>query len=115
MLMFDDDDWEEREDPRREYKMWEKAAMLQGRLVILEGGCGKRVPTVRQHSNALVKKGAALVRINSLQSDAVTPQTPGNKTVSLHCGVLHALRGIDAFISKVREAGAGGKASGKEP
>lgn len=108
VLMFDDDDWDEPEEPEREYIKWEKAAMLPGRVVILEGGCGKRVPTVRQHSNSLVKKGASLIRINSLESDVITPKAAfGVRTVPLQCGVLHALKGIDAFISRARGKGVG--------
>lgn len=111
VLMFDDEDWEEPDGPPREYARWEKAALGQGRTVIVEGGCGKRVPTVRLHNNALVKKGAWLIRINSLEGDAVTPPAgPGGRTVSLKCGVLHALRGIDAFLARTRgvREGAGG-------
>jgi NAD-dependent SIR2 family protein deacetylase len=71
ILMFDDDQWIEPTD--RRYKKWRKtmlhALLTQARekLVILEFGCGKRVPTVRMHNEQLLRKlgvKATLIRIN---------------------------------------------------
>ncbi len=87
----------------KEYKRYAKNALAavkeQGaRLVIVEGGCGKRVPTVRQNSDKLVKLGAQLIRINL--------DYPGSKnasrTVSLEMRVLEALEGIDMAIRRLR-------------
>ena len=72
------------------------------RLVILEAGCGLRVPTVRMHSERLLKLtkkyGTRLVRIN--------PETPScakeaAATIAVQDGCLDALRKIDA---KMKEA-----------
>jgi len=53
---------------------------LGKKVVILEGGCGKRVPTVRLNSNKLVGSGADLIRINL--DFPLNPKYP-SKTVSL--------------------------------
>jgi hypothetical protein len=85
------------------YKRYVKNALAAvkdhgARLVIIEGGCGKRVPTVRQNSDKLVKLGAELIRINL--------DYPGSKnasrTVSLEMRVLEALQGIDMAIRRLR-------------
>ena len=68
-------------------------------FVIIEGGCGKRVPTVRNNSEKLVKQGAELIRIN-----LDYPTNPSNpaKTVSLEMQVLTALEGIGMAIRRLR-------------
>ena len=85
------------------YRQYAKKALAavkeQGaRFVIIEGGCGKRVPTVRQNSDKLVKLGAHLIRINL--------DFPGSKnaskTISLEMRVLEALEGIDMAIRRLR-------------
>ena len=90
------------------YRRWEAGvrralkADRSKRLVILEAGCGLRVPTVRMHSERLLKLtkkyGTRLVRIN--------PETPGcakeaAATIAVQDGCLDALRKIDA---KMKEA-----------
>jgi len=68
-------------------------------MVVLEGGCGKRVPTVRLNSEKLVKGGASLIRINlDYPGNSKAP----NKTVSLEMQVLSALQGIDGAIRRLR-------------
>ena len=78
------------------------------KLVIVEVGCGLRVPTVRRNSERLLKKtaryGTQLIRIN--------PDRPENRktpeaTISIRASCLNALLHIDALISaKCAEAGA---------
>ena len=86
------------------YKRFAKKAVSEmkegaGKMVIIEGGCGKRVPTVRLNSEKLVKLGASLIRINlDYPGNSKAP----NKTVSLEMQVLAALRGIDAAIRRLR-------------
>eukprot|EP00802_Teleaulax_amphioxeia_P006370 Tamp_06374.p3 GENE.Tamp_06374~~Tamp_06374.p3 ORF type:complete len:360 (+),score=72.23 Tamp_06374:1638-2717(+) len=101
VLMFDDDDWVDVQT--KGYRQYAKKALAavkeQGaRFVIIEGGCGKRVPTVRQNSDKLVKLGAHLIRINL--------DFPGSKnaskTISLEMRVLEALEGIDMAIRRLR-------------
>ncbi|EKX46935.1 hypothetical protein GUITHDRAFT_162849 [Guillardia theta CCMP2712] len=84
------------------YKTWVKRAVanmkLGKKVVILEGGCGKRVPTVRLNSNKLVASGADLIRINL--DFPLNPKYP-SKTVSLQTSVLNALVGIDEAIRRL--------------
>lgn len=86
------------------YKRFAKKALGSikeggGKMVIIEGGCGKRVPTVRLNSEKLVKLGASLIRINlDYPSNSKAP----GKTVSLEMQVLAALQGIDAAIRRLR-------------
>ena len=69
------------------------------RLVILEAGCGLRVPTVRKHSEKLLKQtgkyNTTLIRIN--------PERPDNKknaaaTISIRDTCLHAVNKIDEAL-----------------
>eukprot|EP00293_Proteomonas_sulcata_P008060 CAMPEP_0184304246 /NCGR_PEP_ID=MMETSP1049-20130417/13821_1 /TAXON_ID=77928 /ORGANISM="Proteomonas sulcata, Strain CCMP704" /LENGTH=275 /DNA_ID=CAMNT_0026616011 /DNA_START=261 /DNA_END=1088 /DNA_ORIENTATION=+ len=92
VLMFDDEEWVEVSE--RPYNNWIRAAK-QGmkdrkKLVILEGGCGKRVPTVRMNSNSLTAAGAELIRINLDFPD--NPKTP-QRTTSFRTSVLWLLPG----------------------
>ena len=70
------------------------------RLVIVEAGCGLRVPTVRKHSEKLLRQtgklGTTLIRIN--------PDRPDNKknpaaTISIRDTCLGAITRIDAAIA----------------
>lgn len=102
ILMFDDDDWVG--VPAGHYKRFAKEALAAvnksgAKLVVLEGGCGKRVPTVRLNSEKLVKHGAELVRINL---DYASNSKGASKTVSLAINVLAALQGIDMAIRRLR-------------
>ena len=115
VLMFDDGAWvgETASGPlgpghsqARSYRAWEKAVKAEmkaggrKRLVVLEVGSGLRVPTVRQHSERLLrhtlKFGGRLIRIN--------PDYPECKgklaaaTISIRDTCLDALRKIDAHV-----------------
>jgi hypothetical protein len=109
--MFDD----ERciETSPRAYDRWEArvCASLRRdptkRLVILEGGCGMRVPTVRQNSERLLKAlapyGAKLVRINLDFPDV--RQSLALHAVPIRSKCLHALETIDRAINVRLEQG----------
>ena len=114
--MFDDDQWIGDSAPGplgpghsqgRAYRAWEAAVKRElkrdsrKKLVILEAGCGLRVPTVRRHSEKLLRKlgrhGTTLIRIN--------PDWPDNKkdpsgthTVALRDTCLAAVQKIDDAI-----------------
>ena len=115
ILMFDDNAWIGDAAPgplgpghsqARSYRAWEAAvkrelkADRRKRLVILEAGCGLRVPTVRKHSEKLLRQtgklGTTLIRIN--------PDRPDNKknaaaTISIRDTCLGAITGIDAAVA----------------
>jgi hypothetical protein len=115
ILMFDDNAWIGDAAPgplgpghsqARSYRAWEAAvkrelkADRRKRLVILEAGCGLRVPTVRKHSEKLLRQtgklGTTLIRIN--------PDRPDNKknpaaTISIRDTCLGAISRIDAAIA----------------
>ena len=72
------------------------------KLVIIEAGCGLRVPTVRKHSERLLRQtgklGTTLIRIN--------PEKPDNKkdpaammTIPIRDGCLNALTKIDQAVN----------------
>ncbi len=48
------------------------------------------------------RKGASLIRINTLASHAATPSPSfGAKSISLQCGVLHAVHSIDNILERM--------------
>jgi len=101
VLMFGDDRCVETDGGR--YREWEArvtAALKKDpakRLVIIEGGAGVRVPTVRENSERLLKKlaphGATLVRIN-LDYPEVRASL-ARSSISLRSQCLPALETID--------------------
>ena len=103
VLMFDDEDWVESDS--KAYCRFEKKALKAlkeggSSLVVIEGGCGKRVPTVRRNSEKLVKHGAKLIRIN-LDYPGCS-RTAAHRTVSLEMTALRALEGIDMALQRLR-------------
>lgn len=113
VLMFDDDCWIDVDD--RHYRSWRKNVVkemthtgVRKRLVILELGCGLRVPTVREHNEALLKKlgdiGATLIRIN-MEFAANAKQA--SRTISIKAGCLEALQKIAAAVDVLQAADRG--------
>ncbi|KAG8469173.1 hypothetical protein KFE25_007691 [Diacronema lutheri] len=104
ILMFEDGSCVET-DPDA-YEAWEarvRASLRRDpskRLVILEGGCGLRVPTVRRNSERLLKAlaayGTTLVRINLERAEG-RPALAHN-TVSIRARCLPALETLDRAI-----------------
>lgn len=86
VLLFDDFAW----DPTRADAQWERlSAWVDGldlaRMVVLECGAGRALPTIRRFSEQLAGYGATLVRINPRE-----PQAPRG-AVSLPLGARDAL------------------------
>eukprot|EP00741_Cyanophora_paradoxa_P022925 tig00021525_g22145.t1 len=104
VLMFEDGAWVERDDgPYRRWERRVRRALREDpgrRLVVLEAGCGLRVPTVRRNSERLLRetadRGTTLVRINP-DHPAVTGAPP-HAFVSLRDSALSALRRLDGYI-----------------
>ena len=119
ILMFDDNAWMGDEAPGplgpghsqpRCYRQWEaavKAALKadrRKRLVILELGCGLRVPTVRRHAERLLKQtikyNTQLVRINLDEPEARKHGKLAGAIISLRSTCLAALQQVDSHINE---------------
>jgi NAD-dependent SIR2 family protein deacetylase len=94
ILMFGDPWWDEArsQEQSRRMRAWVER-VHGGKLVVIECGAGKAIPTVRRLSEQIARGlGAVLVRINVRDPD-------GPKgTLSLAVGALAALREIDAKL-----------------
>jgi NAD-dependent SIR2 family protein deacetylase len=95
ILMFGDGGWD---STRTDLQESDLEAWLRGlgraRLVVVECGAGRAIPTVRQFSEELVHGGATLVRINPREA-----QGPRG-TIVMPCGALEGLRLIDAQLGR---------------
>lgn len=94
ILMFSDGAWVVTRSSPQENALfaWTDARDAR-KLVVIEMGAGKAIPTVRYLSEHYQKKGATLVRINPRESDGP------NGTLSLPMGALDALESIDAVLT----------------
>ncbi|MBF0187686.1 MAG: NAD-dependent deacetylase [Magnetococcales bacterium] len=97
VLMFGDWSWNGERTSAQGRRMH---AFLEGvrhngwRLVILEFGAGKAVPTVRQQSEAVAESlECTLIRINPRD-----PEVPGPEQISLPMGALAGLEAIRACL-----------------
>lgn len=105
ILMFDDSCCIETRPSA--YKAWESRVGVElrkdasKRLVILEGGCGLRVPTVRRNSERVLKSlgayGTRLIRLNLDHPNC--RQSLAHSTVPIRARCLPALELIDRAIS----------------
>jgi len=92
ILMFNDALWNPAvaEAQQRRYREW-LASVRGARLVIVELGAGRAIPTVRMQSERVVAShGARLIRINPRE-----PEVPSGQ-LGLPCGALAGLRAISA-------------------
>lgn len=79
------------EEQHRRYKAWD-AQVNPKDLVILEMGAGTAIPSIRMESEAYLRAGATLIRINPRESH-------GPKgTISIPAGALEALQAIDDLL-----------------
>lgn len=94
VLMFNDSDWHPERTAAQERRLERWLARVEGRrLVIVECGAGRAVPTVRRACEAIAARpGARLVRINPRE-----PEAPLG-AISLPAGALEALTAIDEVI-----------------
>ncbi len=90
ILMFGDGDWIATRSTHQFYKYDEwQAQHAKARIVTIEMGAGKEIPTARYASDSMP---GITVRINPRDAD-------GNKnTISIAMGALEALLGIDKFL-----------------
>lgn len=94
ILMFCDYRWVEERSRRQRERFNAFLARLGGRrIVVVEMGAGSAIPTVRALSERVGGfAGARVVRINTRESQIAPPH------LSILCGALEALRGIDAAL-----------------
>ncbi|MGE4550796.1 MAG: Sir2 family NAD-dependent protein deacetylase [Opitutales bacterium] len=98
VLMFGDWDWDSSRssEQQRRHQQW-LIQRADRKMVVIEIGAGKAVPTVRMNCEAIAAEtGGKLIRINVRDSEI--PR--GN--VSLPIGGLEALQRIDAILEEMR-------------
>ena len=99
VLMFDDDKFMENEAEAEQFAVFSKEMMKSKSLLLLEFGCGLRVPTIRENFERWLrirlKKGklAQLVRVNPGEEKL------GVKTRVWAGKVQHVKVGAEEFIS----------------
>eukprot|EP01100_Stratorugosa_tubuloviscum_P002197 TRINITY_DN14_c0_g2_i1.p1 TRINITY_DN14_c0_g2~~TRINITY_DN14_c0_g2_i1.p1 ORF type:complete len:149 (-),score=44.70 TRINITY_DN14_c0_g2_i1:15-461(-) len=106
ILMFDDCEWIAQSNFM--WIDWQQTVNdiinkeTQNSLCILELGCGKNVPTLREKSEQLLNEmpNTKLIRINPFEPEADS-QIDLTKFLSINNGALSALESIDYFISKI--------------
>ncbi len=93
ILMFGDGGWDEARSAAQEARL---GAWLSGlgaaRVAVVECGAGTAIPSVRHFSERLLRRKAALVRINVREAEV-----PAGG-IGLAMGALEALRGMDALL-----------------
>nr|VFK43029.1 MAG: NAD-dependent protein deacetylase, SIR2 family [Candidatus Kentron sp. TC]VFK43031.1 MAG: NAD-dependent protein deacetylase, SIR2 family [Candidatus Kentron sp. TC] len=97
VLMFGDGDWHSERTDAQEAAFRRWLAKIRGaRLVIIECGAGRAVPTVRRTCEAVARDfDATLIRINSREPEG----PPG--TLSIAAGALATLMEIDSRLKGV--------------
>lgn len=118
VLMFHDRQWIANTKEENAYIVWESVMelMLQEdptlNLVVLEIGCGMRVPSVRRETEMVVadviegcgRPQATLIRVNPDFSKCDNPVILANdRFLSIPSKGLEALEGIDAELTKLRQ------------
>jgi NAD-dependent SIR2 family protein deacetylase len=92
ILMFDDFDWISRrsDEQLHELNAWRRD---HGRVVVVEIGAGKAIPTVRRYAELASAATGALVRINPRD-----PEIRHNRGVSLPHAALPTLTALDSLV-----------------
>lgn len=97
ILMFNDWGWTPQRcesQSRAEARWLDSIAEGQARVVVVEIGAGKAIPSVRHFGHRISHElDGRIIRINPGES-----QVPSSMDVGLAMGSLEALRGIDALI-----------------
>ncbi len=97
ILMFGDWSWLSDRTRRQENSFDEFVTDNRGEpLVVVELGAGTAIPTIRHTSERLGRQsGGAVIRINPREAQIPPP------AISLSCGALEGLSGIDALLVKM--------------
>eukprot|EP00659_Diplonema_papillatum_P007894 gene7894-12122_t len=110
VVMFADDDCVSTPFMGRDYQAWEDAMEAGGegkRLVVLEFGCGKRVPALRDEGELVVRDfnaahgaaSATLFRVNTAAEDCHVDDEGLSDSVVPICFEHRVTRRIDAIIA----------------
>lgn len=93
ILMFGDSSWVSDRKDRQQLRFRKFMQTHIGkRIVTIEMGAGKAIPTIRSISEGLgSEENISVIRINPYDSGIDAPH------ISISCGALEALRGIDAL------------------
>jgi len=92
ILMFGDWGWLEQRSAEQNRRMSDWLRKVE-RLLVIEIGAGTNIPTVRLVGESLP---ARLIRINPSE-----PELGEGKGISIACGGLEALRGIESALSRL--------------
>jgi NAD-dependent SIR2 family protein deacetylase len=94
ILMFGDWSWLSERTAGQERRFDEFVCEQRGRnMVVIEMGAGTAIPTIRHTSEELGRRiGATVIRINPREAQIVPSH------ISLPCGALQGLRGIEAAL-----------------
>jgi len=93
VLMFGDFDWIGKR--KTGYNKWKREVMeSNAKLAILEVGCGKRVPTVRNESENIVKELGKKELVTLIRINPDFPECKYGHTISIRAGALDALTKI---------------------
>lgn len=92
ILMFGDWGWLEQRSAEQNRRMSDWLRKVE-RLLVIEIGAGTNIPTVRLMGESLP---ARLIRINPSE-----PELGEGKGISIACGGLEALRGIESALSRL--------------
>jgi NAD-dependent SIR2 family protein deacetylase len=99
ILMFGDDEWDPERSYQQEIRLGNWLKSLEGaRLVIVECGAGKAVPTVRYFCEDMARRfDARLIRLNVRD-----PEVP-SRQIGLPLGALAGLQAIDRLLPDVEQ------------
>jgi len=107
ILMFEDGLWKRNAKSEFIYRRWKESVkeMIKSsevKAVILEIGCGLRVPTVRYESESYLRPGnnCTLIRINV---DFPTSDSHGSNVISIAEKGIIAVQSIDKYITQLEE------------
>jgi NAD-dependent SIR2 family protein deacetylase len=94
ILMFGDYGWINERNRRQDERFRKFLALQSGKkLAVIELGAGTAIPTVRAMSERIgAFSRARVIRINTREPEILAPH------LSLPCGALEGLRGIDSFL-----------------
>lgn len=97
VLMFGDFSWiGDRSDEQGKRFRSFLASLKQSRTAVIEIGAGRAIPTIRNTGERTVKNhNATLIRVNPREYNVPSGQ------ISLPCGGLEALQGIDGELQKM--------------
>lgn len=93
VLMFSDYDWIGKR--KTGYSKWRReVSESNSKLVIIEIGCGKRVPTVRKESESIVKELGKREQVKLIRINPDFPECKYGHTISIKAGALDTLSKI---------------------